>query len=138
MPNLFQRTQDQVRRKQEQVNAIRNADPNKVTRIPNGRINPLELNDYEKGVIDGMEGVKRKVPGVMGQERFTAYARGYEAGERNRLKNAKAASKTRYVVPQRPIPSAEQVAAELAEREALDTARREARQRNGILQELSY
>ena len=101
-------------------------------------MNPLTLNSYEKGVQDGMEGAKRKAPGSMEQREFASYARGYEAGERNRLRSSKPAPRSRFVVPQRPIPSDEQIAAELARREAGDEARKERLRRTGILQGLSY
>jgi hypothetical protein len=136
MRSLFQKTQDRVERRQERIEAVRNADPSKVTRIPNGRMNPLTLNSYEKGVQDGMEGTLRKAPGSMEQKEFASYIRGYEAGERNRLKKSKPAPQNRYVVPQRPIPSEEEVAAELARREAGDEARKERLRRTGILDAL--
>jgi hypothetical protein len=136
MRSLFQKAQDRVERKREQVEAVRNADPSKVTRIPNGRMNPLTLNSYEKGVQDGMEGAKRRAPGSMEQKEFASYARGYEAGERNRLRSSKPAPRSRFVVPERPIPSDEQIAAELARREAGDEARKERLRRTGILDAL--
>ena len=138
MRSLFQKTQDRIQRREERIEAVRNADPNKVTRIPSGRMNPLTLNSYEKGVQDGIEGAKRKAPGSMEQREFASYARGYEAGERNRLRSSKPAPRSRFVVPQRPIPSDEQIAAELARREAGDEARKERLRRTGILQGLSY
>ena len=139
MGNAFDRARERIATREASRAAIAQPDPAKVQRIPAGRYRPVAgTSPYEQGVLDGLQG---KTPGqdAGNGRQFGAYLDGLKAGNRARLAKSRreAQARSERVIPQRPIPTEAEVAAELAEREALDEARKARRRESGILQALA-
>jgi hypothetical protein len=139
MGNAFDRVKERVTNREASRIAAAEPDPAKVQRIPAGRYRPASgTSPYEQGVFDGLHG---KNPGQEAGEgrQFGAYLDGLKAGNRARMLKARQEQKasSERVIPQRQVPTEAEVAAELAEREALDEARKARRRESGILKALA-
>jgi len=130
MGRVFERAAQRAQRRQHSIDAMRNADPSKITRLGRGRQFQSPNQRYQQGIEDGMTGA------MTGNERDPIYMGGYGKGRRIRFQQLAfqegAKVKTRRSAP----PSPEQVAAELAARSAADEQRKAERRASGLFDAL--
>jgi hypothetical protein len=137
MGNAFDRQQQRINDQRAKREAAMTADLSTVRKLPTSRYQQPTLKlSYEQGVRDGVAGTNAIQRGA-DERQFGAYLDGIKAGSRARLsKVRREAAAAGRIIPQRPVPTKAEVAAELAERTAVDEARKARRRDSGILAEL--
>jgi hypothetical protein len=136
MGKVFDRAKAKARQRKAIKQAMREADPAKVKRLPRGGTGYESVaKRYQRGVEDAMKGY------MNGNPNDRAYMDGYRQGRRAEYRSKhcnQGSERFEALMAERRAkqPTPEQVAAQLAAREQADDEARARRQQSGILDAL--